>query len=292
MRRLPPLSMLRAFEAAARHLSFKRAALELAVTPTAISHQIGRLEEHLGVPLFERRARRVALTAPGKTLFPALRDGLDSFADVVDSVRAGKGRRHLTLSATTAFTAKWLVPRVASFRAAHPDLDLRLHASDELVDLAAGTVDAAIRYGRGIYPGLESEELIVDRFAPLCSPRLGISDPGQLRAATLIHFEWKLSGRETPVWRRWFAAAGLRTVDPAAGVTFSDESHAIQAAVAGQGVALLSLVLVSDELASGALVQPFGPVVPGYRYHLVYRKDHRERGQVALLRDWIRGVIN
>src|SRR5438552_16767731 len=149
MRRLPPLGMLRAFEAAARHLSFKRAALELAVTPTAISHQIGRLEENLGVALFERRARRVILTPAGRTLFPVLRDGLDAFADAIDGLHAHKARRSVTLSATTAFTAKWLVPRAASFRAAYPDLDLRLHASDEPVDLAAGTVDAAIRYGRG-----------------------------------------------------------------------------------------------------------------------------------------------
>lgn len=291
MRDLPPLGMLRAFEAAARHLSFKRAAQELAVTPTAISHQIGRLEENLGVALFERRARRVVMTPAGSTLFPVLRDGLDAFADAVDGLRARKARRYVTLSATTAFTAKWLVPRAASFRAAYPDLDLRLHASDEPVDLAAGTVDAAIRYGRGTYPGLHSEQLIADRFAPICSPRLGLSEPAELKRATLIHFEWKLTDRDTPVWRRWFAAAGLQADDPAAGLTFSDESHAIQAALAGHGVALLSLILVSGELASGALVQPFGPVLPGYRYHLVYREDHRGSGQVALVRDWIRSHI-
>ena len=283
--------MLRAFEAAARHLSFKRAALELAVTPTAISHQIGRLEENLGVALFERRARRVVMTSAGRTLFPVLRDGLDDFADAVDGLRARKARRYVTLSATTAFTAKWLVPRAASFRVAYPDLDLRLHASDEPVDLAAGTVDAAIRYGRGIYPGFHSEELIVDRFAPICSPRLGLSEPAGLARATLIHFDWKLNDPDTPVWRRWFAAAGLHTVDRETGLTFSDESHAIQAAIAGHGVALLSLVLVSDELASGALVQPFGPVLPGYRYHLVYRGNHRDSGQVTLVRDWIRSLI-
>lgn len=180
MRDLPPLSALRAFEAAARHLSFKKAAEELAVTPTAISHQVRQLEEWLGQQLFERHVRRVALTREGRELFPSLREGFDLMIRGIDALRTPPSQEVLTLSSTVAFTSKWLVPRVPAFRAACPGLDLRLHASDDAVDLRAGGVDLAIRYGRGVHAGLRSELLLQDRFAPVCSPRTG----GTARSST------------------------------------------------------------------------------------------------------------
>lgn len=289
-RRLPPLSALRAFEAAARLRSFKRAAQELSVTPTAISHQIRALEEHVGVRLFERQTRRVALTAAAERLFPVLRDGFDAFADAVQALRAPAQRSALTLSATLSFTAKWLVPRMASFRAACPGLDLRLHASDDPVDLHAGVADAAIRYGRGPYPGLDAEPLIENRFAPVCSPRLALRQPRDLLGHALLHSEWSHPTADTPTWRLWrerAGDAGLAGLDVEAGLRFTDESHAIQAAIAGHGVALLSLALVADDLAAGALVQPFGPVLEGYPHWFV-RAAGRARPELAALRDWLR----
>jgi LysR family glycine cleavage system transcriptional activator len=286
-RRLPPLAALRAFEAAARHLSFKRAAKELGVTPTAISHQIRLLEETLKLPLFERQTRSVALTPAGQQLYPVLRDGFDAFARTLHSLVAPPRRRSLTLSVTPAFAAKWLLPRIPSWRAAQPEIDLHLHASEEPVDLISGSADVAIRYGYGPFPGLHAEVLLEDRFAPVASPHLGLKAAADLRRHTLLHFDWRKLKRDTPTWRLWAAKAGLADLQVENGIRFSDESHAIQAAIAGQGVALLSLILVAEELASGALVQPFGPVVDGYRYQLAYPAAVSDGPEIAALRKWL-----
>jgi LysR family glycine cleavage system transcriptional activator len=291
MRRLPPLAALRAFEAAARHLSLKRAAAELAVTPTAISHQIRLLEDQIGLKLFERRPRLLLLTPEGQRLYPVLRDGFDAFAKAIASLNTRRSRTVVTLSATRAFTSRWLVPRTTSFAAAHPRMDLRLHAADEPVDFRGAAVDVAIRYGRGSFPGLKAEELFRDEFAPVASPHLGLREPSDLRRQTLIHFEWYRTDRETPIWPRWLARAGMRDFKPRAELTFTDESHAIQAAIAGQGVALLDLMLIADELASGALVQPFGPVLPGYRCFLVYPEAATESERIAAVRSWLRSEL-
>lgn len=289
-RRLPPLGTLRAFEAAARLRSFKRAAEELSVTPTAISHQIRALEAQLGLRLFERETRRVRPTAEAERLYPVLRDGFDAFAQAIAELTARPRRQALTISATLSFTAKWLVPRVASFHAAYPDLDLRLHASDDPVDLHGGVADAAIRYGRGPYPGLIAEPLIDNRFAPVCSPRLDLRGPDDLRRHTLLHSEWRHPTQDSPTWRGWCAQAGLDGLDVDAGLRFTDESHAIQSAIAGHGVALLSLTLVADDLAAGTLVQPFGPALQGHPHWFVHA-DVNPSPQVRALRDWLRAQV-
>ncbi len=289
MRRLPPLGSLRAFEAAARKASFKQAAVELGVTPTAISHQIRQLEADLGVTLFERQTRKVALTAEGRTLYPVMRQVFDAMAEAVDAVKQRPARRMATLSATVAFTAKLLVPRVASFRALHPGWDLRLHASDDPVDLEAGEADAAIRYGHGNYPGFATLPLMKDSFAVVCSPRIKLCEPEDLSDATLIHFEWRTASAKIslPNWRSWAENAGLNGLNFDAGITFNDESSAIQAAIAAQGVALLSLPLVATELASGALIQPFGPVLKGLGYDLVYPVRAGNSPPVTVLQSWV-----
>lgn len=290
MRKLPPLAALRAFEAAARHSSFKRAANELAVTPTAISHQIRLLEATLGLQLFVRGTRRVDLTRAGHRLYPVLRDGFDAFEQAI--IELGKPRRDvLTLSATPLFTARWLVPRVDSFRAANPGVDLRLHATLEPVDLLGGEADAAIRYGRGPFPGLVSEPLVAQNFVPMCSPALGLTSPDQLRHAPLLHSEWLHQGPDTPNWPRWGRLAGIDGVDWTRGVTFTDESHVIQAAIAGQGVALLSPLLLSAELEVGSLVQPFGPALPGVYFHFVRPDDPRHAARSAALETWLRAAL-
>jgi LysR family transcriptional regulator, glycine cleavage system transcriptional activator len=286
-RRLPPLSALRAFEAAARHRSFKDAAKELAVTPTAISHQVRSLEDYAGTSLFERRTRQVVLTDAGEQLLPVLRDGFDSFAAAIERLTRPRRRTAVTISATVAFTARWLVPRVTGFQALHPRVDLRIHASDEILDLDAAGVDIAIRYGEGRYPGLAVVPLFADRFAPVFHPTLAIDGPAALATAPLIAFEWRRRHPRNPTWARWFAAAGLAAPADPSLLTFSDESHAIQAAVAAQGVALASLPLVADELAAGRLVQPFGPVIESFRHHLVTASEHPSPDVVAVL-DWLR----
>ncbi|MGB5940567.1 MAG: transcriptional regulator GcvA [Rhodanobacter sp.] len=291
MRKLPPLASLLAFEAAARHSSFKHAADELAVTPAAISHQIRQLEERLGVRLFERQTRQVVATAAARELYPVLRDGFDAFARALDALAERRTRHSLTLSVTSAFAARWLVPRIASFRKAHPDLDLRVHASDEPVRLQGRDIDAAIRYGHGPYPGLFVLPLVADRFAPVCSPALGLRRRTDLRRWPLLHFEWRHRRRDNPTWGRWLEQAGVRGVEVDSGVVFTDESHAIQAALAGQGVALLSLLLVAPDLHSGALVQPFGPELEGYRYHLVHAPDTPRRDELQALGTWLQAEM-
>lgn len=292
MPNLPPLSALRAFEAAARHLSFKRAAEELAVTPTAISHQVRLLEEVLGVRLFERRPRRVALTPAGTTLFPVINGAFAAMREAIGRVTENKRRRGLTLSATTAFTAKWFVPRLARFAEAHPDINFRLHASDEVVSFGAGRADVAVRYGPGPFPDLISEPLFVEHFAPVCSPRLGVRGPEDLKRQTLLHSEWRNVDAMTPSWARWCEEAGLEGLDTDAGPIFLDDSHLIQATVANQGVALLSPVLVRDELAAGYLVQPFGPELPGYAYHLVHPPQSDCAEEIEALKDWMKRALS
>ncbi len=288
-RRLPPLHALRAFEAAARHLSIKKAAAELAVTPTAVSHHVRALEDALGVKVFERHARHIELTAYGKELYPVLREGFDAFADVIARVKSRKLRTVVTLSATVAFTARWLLPRVAAFHKANPSMDLRLHASDETADLRSGTVDAAIRYGRGEYEGLSAERLFPDSFAPVCSPRLKVRNTRDLANQTMIHFEWRRQRRDNPTWARWLRTAGVEDLNAKADLIFTDESQAIQAAIAGNGIALLSLTLIADELARGTLIQPLEPALTmnGFQYDLVYPPSAEHSNRISALRTWI-----
>jgi LysR family glycine cleavage system transcriptional activator len=287
MRHLPPLAALRAFEAAARHLSFKRAAEELHVTPTAISHQVRLLEDTLGVLLFERRTRQVLMTAEAQGLFPVLRDGFDAFARALDGIAPRPARASVTVTATTAFTAKWLVPRVAAFHAVRPDVDLKLLATEEVVDLGAGTADLALRYGRVSDLDLAAEPLMVDRYAAVASPRLRLKKPGDLKSVTLLHFDWRSNNPNKPTWPRWLQSAGIKGVDGEAGLRFSDESHAIQAAIAGHGVGLLSSALIADELAAGTLVIPFGPSIDGFTCFLVHNTKRPLTEAAAAVRSWL-----
>lgn len=289
MRTLPPLGSLRAFEAAARLESFKRAAAELGVTPTAISHQIRQLESDLGFELFRRTPRKVTLTEEGRALFAPLRTAFDGMEEAVAALRRRPARQVATLSATAAFTARLLVPRVARFRARFPGWDLRLLAADGPVDLDAGAADAAIRYGAGPYPGLDTVDLMPECFAPVCAPHLGIAGPADLAATTLIHVENPVytAVAAMPGWAEFAQAAGLRELDTSRGVSLNDEGGAIQAAIAGQGIALLSLPLLAAELASGVLVQPFGPVLEGQRYRFVAPARRAGHPAVAVLREWV-----
>ncbi|MGH8864650.1 MAG: LysR substrate-binding domain-containing protein [Burkholderiales bacterium] len=288
MRKLPPLGALRVFEAAARRLSFKLAAEELNVTPTAVSHQVRMLEKILGAKLFERRTRHVRLTASGHALFPTLREGLDGFEHAIDAIRRSPVPKVAILSSTIAFVAKRLAPRAGSFRTAHPDWTLRLDASNEPVDLEADA-DAAVRYGSGNYPGLLVEPLFQDRFSPVCIPKLARAVKENLKSATLVHFDWgpARSDERASVWRTWLEQSRIKGIAADAGLSFTDEMSAVQATIAGQGVGLLSLTLVAEELDSGVLVQPFSLSMESFRYDLVYSARAIDRPATTLLRNWV-----
>jgi LysR family transcriptional regulator, glycine cleavage system transcriptional activator len=267
-RRLPSLSALRVFEAAARLQSFKQAADELAVTATAVSHQIRALEADLACRLFLRKTRAVELTAEGNSLYAAVRVGFDAIATGVERLRL-QSRPIVTLSTTPAFAAKWLVPRLATFQIEHPQIDLHVHASNQPVNLRSGAADLAVRYGRGPYADTIATLLLQDRFAPVASPRLRIRRPQDILRHPLIHFDWHRPPAAALTWEGWARVAGITNLDTTAGIRYSEESHAIQAALAGQGVALLSLELVQEEMRMGLLESSIGPVVEGLAYHVL-----------------------
>lgn len=285
-KRIPALSSLRAFEAAARLRSFKLAADELAVTATAISHRIRALETELGCLLFVRKTRAIELTAAGRSLHAAVRDGFDTIAAGVDRLRQ-RARPTVRLSTTPAFAAKWLVPRLASFQSAHPHIDLHVHASYEPVDLNLGTIDLAIRYGHGRYEDMQATLLLQDRFAPVASPALQVTNAQALLQRPLIHFDWAQPASLDLSWSAWARAAGLPQLDVAAGVRFSEESHAIQAAIAGQGVALLSLVLIQEELKLGLLESRLAPMLDGYAYYVVRPLRATRSPAASIVETWL-----
>ena len=294
-RNLPPLNSLRAFEAAARHLSFTKAAEELHVTPAAISHQIKALEEQLGVALFRRLTRALRLTQAGQAALPPMRDGFDRLAEAVELLRAQEDSGAVTVSLDPSFAAKWLVPRLDRFRAAHPELDVRLDATDKLADFQRDNVDLAIRYGSGNYPGLEVERLLSEEIFPVCSPKLlespvPLAEPGDLRHHTLIHLEWDSENVTAPNWRMWLLAAGIHDIDFTRGPVFSMTTLALQAAIEGQGVALASSFLVADDLAAERLVMPFDLSVCDpldFAYHLVVPKRTTDLPKVVAFKTWL-----
>ena len=289
-RRLPSLSALRAFEAAARHESAKQAALELSVTPTAISHQIRGLEETLGFSLFLRKPRQLELTSQGRELQQVLETAFNSINNVVARLSAIPVRQTVTLSTTPAVAVRWLLPWVCMLRDSHPDIDLRIHASHEPVALDGITADVAIRYGDGRWPGLAAEKLFDNTFIPTCSPRLGLHDATQLPTHPLIHFRNQgavSSPLDWAVWQKWAKVPGL---DVSAGLVFSDETHAISAAIGEQGVALMSRQLIKDELEEERLVQPFGPEMEGKPFFLVYPESRRHDPTILAIREWVLAV--
>ncbi len=297
-RRLPPLNAVRAFEAAARHESFHAAADELAVTPGAVAQHVKSLEAWLRLPLFRRLpSRGVVLTQAGQRYAATLSGILDELADATRRLMAQDNAHVLTVSTIHSFAAQWLIPRLASFRAAEPGLDVRVVASNGLTDFAREEVDLAIRYGRGGYPGLHTELLMEESFFPVCSPALTRDGPHPLREPpdlahhTLLHEDAGDFIPGTVGWPEWLAIAGLRGIDPRRGPRFTHTFLALQAAAGGQGVAMATSVLIGDDLANGRLVRPFGPDVPSpYNYYLVCPPAAAELPKVQAFARWIRGL--
>ena len=293
LRRLPPLNSLRAFEAAARHLSFTRAADELNVTPAAISHQVKALEESAGGPLFIRLTRALKLTDRGRAALPVLSDGFDLLAEAA-GILAGKDDQDvLTITASPSFASKWLVPRIDDFQELNPDIKVRIDASLGLIDLRRDGVDAGIRYGGGDYPGLDSYRLFEEEVFPVCSPKLltgphPLIAPDDLVHHTLLHNGYSAGDPSYPDWRMWLKTVGVTGVDWRKGPEFSLENMAVQAALEGHGVALVNSTLVRDDLASGELVRPFElGIATGFSYHLVVPKENLNRPAVSAFRRWL-----
>ena len=288
--RLPSLNGLRAFEAAARHLSFTLAASELNVTQTAISHQIRRLEEELGIRLFIRQNRALALTPEARDYLPGVRAAFNDLRLATDRLLRRDDDKVLTLSTLASLAAKWLLPRLTDFQEQHPGIDVRITTSTSLVDFQRDNVDAAIRYGRGQWTGLRADWLMADELFPVCSPSLLRGDkplqrPEDLRNHPLLH----TSNANSDDWRLWLTAAGLPAdIAKQPGITFDMIFMTIQAAIDGIGVAMGRTSYVQDDIAKGRLVVPFKIALPADAgFYLVAPEGRREAPKLAAFRQWI-----
>jgi LysR family transcriptional regulator, glycine cleavage system transcriptional activator len=294
---LPPLNALRAFEAAARHLSLTKAALELNVTPGALSHQIRGLEDSLAVKLFDRGVRSITLTAAGKALYPGLQAGFLHIRDAVANLETSGDARVLVVSTPPGFTSKWLAPRLYRFSIAHPEIDVRVSSSMINANFTTDGVDAAIRnlpVDAAHDVALEVEKLLDQTLMPVCSPAFvekhgPFTSPDMLRGVPLIHDDSFSSRAVMPNWADWFAAAGVRDVDISRGLRFNSADHALDATVEGAGVFLAHDALAYDDLRTGRLVAPFDLTLPSGRcYSFVCAKKRRESPNVQAFRAWLR----
>lgn len=299
-----PFNALIAFEAAARHLSFSKAAAELNVTPAAISQQIRSLEDHLGIVLFERLARRLALTPAAKAALPHLRDGFAKVNEGVASMRSAARPDALNLWMAPSFASKWFMPRLQRFTSRHPDITLNVTATIDLMDTEGGTpalpasalreqgIDVAIRFGKGSYPGCRVEKLMAADAVPLCSPSLmadpanPLNKPEDLCRHTLLHDDTPYEGR--PDWPSWLLAAGVSGVDSQRGTRFNRASLALEAARQGLGVVLSIEQLASSDIAAGHLVMPFSIHAPlEYAYYVISLEDSPHAANVDAFRNWL-----
>jgi len=290
---MPPLNALKAFEAAGRHMSFTAAASELSVTPAAISHQIKTLESHLGVKLFHRRKRALELTNAGQVCLPGLRRGFDHLVAAVERIKSTAATDPLVISAPPIFGAKWLVPRIAEFSVAHPEIQIRIDPLQSISKLEGPETDVTIRFGRGRYPGLRAHRLMKQEVFPVCSPQLlegkyPLLSPRDLRWHTLIHFDPHFYDPDWPQWEKWLSAAQINEIDSASGPRFSSPNFTIQAVLQGQGVAL-AVSLMADELVSqGRLISLFDVKYPGhYGYYSVMSDEKSEEPRIQAFWNWL-----
>ena len=277
-----PLNALRAFEAAARHLNVTRAALELRVTQTAVSHHIKLLEDQLGAPLFRRLPRGLTLTDEGAALAPMLSDTFDRMAATLERFASGRLREIVNVGVVGTFATGWLLPRLLDFEALHPDVDLRIMTNNNRVDLAGDGLDLAIRYGDGAWHGTDAVPILDAPMTPLCSPGLArrLATPGDLGREVLLR------SYRPDEWKLWFDAAGVAT-PPIRGPIFDASPTLASAAASGVGVALLPVRLFEQDLASGRLAQPFDLCVDTGRYWLTRLKSRPETAAMAAVREWL-----
>lgn len=293
---IPGTRALRTFEAAGRHLNFTRAALELGLTPAAVSHQIKEMEQQLDIVLFSRTSRTIELTDAGVLIHEAAAESLERMARAVARARRIKrGAAEIRVTADATFASKWLLPRIDRFRRRAPQFELRFDISEELRDIGHDDIDIGIRFGAGVYPGLMAERLFDNIIVPVCSPMLlkngpPLEEPRDLLNHTLVHIEWSRQGVTWPNWRMWMAAAGIDDFDDSQCVLFEDTSHVVHAALEGNVVALADFTMVANDLSAGRLVRPFdiGVKMPAdFAYHLVYPLEAASDPRIKAFRDWI-----
>ncbi|MBB5711903.1 LysR family transcriptional regulator [Sphingomonas xinjiangensis] len=277
-----PLNALRAFEASARHLSFTRAAIELCVTQAAVSHQVKGLETRLGVRLFTRLPRGLALTDEGVALLPALGDSFDRIAQLVENIASGAATQLLSVAMVGTFATGWLLPRLGEFHAAHPRIDVRLFTNNNRVDLAGEGLDLAVRFGDGAWHATESVPLMEAPLTPLCTPALA----DRLRTPTDLHALPLLRSYRADEWPRWFAGAGV-SAPPLKGAVFDSSLTMAEAAAQGLGVALAPPAMLFRHLEEGRLTQPFPHQLTTGRYWLTWLKSRSPTPAMAAFRDWI-----
>lgn len=292
-RRLPPLNALRVFEAAARHGSFAKAADELNVTAAAVSQQIRLLEADLGVPLFRRLPRGLVVSEAAKRAMPELEKAFAHLARAVEDMRGGERAGPLVISVIPSFAARWLVPRLGGFIQAYPEIEVTVRSELRSVDFAREDVDLGIRYGKGVYPGLDTRLLLTEDVSPVCAPSLlagakPLRRLEDLRHHTLLH-DRALSGEEPSLaWRHWLRDAGVQGIDAERGPGFTDATMLMEAALRGFGVALGRSGLCADDLAAGRLVRPFRESRPAdYAYYAVTPEGHAASPRVAAFLAWI-----
>jgi LysR family glycine cleavage system transcriptional activator len=292
--RLPSLNGLRAFEAAARHMSFTLAGAELNVTQTAISHQIRRLEEELGVQLFLRLKDGLALTDDGQAYLPGIRTAFQALRQSTDQLLESRHNSVLTISTLVSVASKWLLPRLPAFQQAFPDIDVRVSASTDLVDFRKGGIDAAIRYGRGDWPGLRADWLMSDEIFPVCSPALLNSNPLNAPADLAHHTLLQVSGMTTQDWAAWLGAAGQpQQLAEGSRLTFDLALMAVQAAIDGQGVCIGRSTYVEDDLRAGRLVAPFAlRLQDDLGFYLVTPHETAGSKKNKALRNWLLAQSN
>ena len=290
LRRLPNLAALRAFEAAARWGNFSRAAEEIHVTHGAISHQVRALEEELGVQLFTRHGKRITITADGQQFADTIRASLTEIATAAETLTANSKQKRLTLTTMPSFASRWLAPRLGSFIDQHPDIELILQSSLQVIDLTRSPIDVAIRFGFGNYPDLVVEKLLDDFYYPIVSPRYRDGNlpatPQDLAHCTLIRAD-----QDHP-WVPWFRAAGVDFPEPKGGLVFEDSSLLVRSAINGNGIALARHVLAMREIASGQLVRLFNVAIPSTRsYYFACTPQSFKKPEVQAFHAWLTAQV-
>ena len=291
----PPLKSLKTFEAAARLLSFSKAAEELYVTPGAVSQQIKLLENMLGVELFKRMHRRILLTDAGQCLLPGIQNGFQSLNEAVEGIRTMKNNQPITISAAPSFASKWLVPRLRRLQDRHPQIEIRIDTSMDVVDLARSDIDIGIRFGGGNYPGMQTDLLICEEVYPVCSPELidlqqPLNNPSDLLEYPLLHYATANQdlGAGWPDWNMWLTAAGVDYDDEHHGLTFIQQQLLIQSALEAQGVALVGSVSVIDDIRSGKLIKPFELAFElEFAYYFVTTPTKAKWPAIIAIREWM-----
>ncbi|WDZ75262.1 transcriptional regulator GcvA [Ensifer adhaerens] len=288
---MPPLNALRAFEAAARHLSVKDAAGELCVTPGAVSQMLKVLEQHLGVRLFVRVNRGIFLTDAGRDYLPPVRNAFRQISEASKRVVGSADSGVLTVSATSFFASAWLVPRMASFRDAHPQIDLQVVTSNALVDFSRAGVDVAFRHGYGHYPGLRSDHVLAVEMVPVAAPLL-VERLGQPASPAALVAWPKVQDADRKGWSLWLQANNLAEATLPTGPSFDDTALLQQAVLAGLGAGLLPAAMVAPEIEAGRLIQLAGEThIEAFAYYLVYPEANAEQPKIAAFREWVLDAV-